>query len=69
MGIGLKNYIPKFQEKHVTAFESCKLMTKATLIRCAYVVCVGVCERERARGREGGSERGRERERKVHGDD
>jgi hypothetical protein len=30
--IGLEGNIAKFQEKHITSFESCKLMTKNTLI-------------------------------------
>jgi len=30
--IGLKGYIGKFQENHLTSLESCKLMTKSTLI-------------------------------------
>ena len=31
-GIGEKARIPKFQEKHLTTFDSLKLMTKKTLI-------------------------------------
>mmetsp|Transcript_91750 Transcript_91750/g.134098 ORF Transcript_91750/g.134098 Transcript_91750/m.134098 type:complete len:173 (-) Transcript_91750:922-1440(-) len=30
--IGLKGFIGKFQENHLTSLESCKLMTKSTLI-------------------------------------
>ena len=32
--IGLAEAIPKFQESHITSLESCRLMTKASLINC-----------------------------------